>query len=57
MIAYVDRDDPYTWKGIAICAILMVSIFANSIFTHTFMHTCMVAGLRARTIVNAVVYR
>ena len=57
LIDFVGSDDPHVWKGIVLAACMLVVNFTFSILLNNFLHLAFAAGTKARSLVNAVVYR
>ena len=57
LIKYVEDRDPYTWKGVVLAAALFLSQLAISVCLHNFLYYNTLSGTRARSILNAVIYR
>ena len=57
LIQFIVSGDPNTWKGLLIASLMLLSTFFYSIFINNFTYYGMVAGMRARTQMNAAVYR
>ena len=57
LLSWLDSNDPYQWKGYALCAILLVGNIVNSIITHVFFKLAGVTAMRVRTALTALVYR
>ena len=57
LISYIESGDPFLWKGIFISIAMLLNSFLNSILINNFLFFVFRAGARARTVVNAAVYR
>ena len=57
LIKYVEDRDPYTWKGVVLALSLFLSQIIISVCIHNFVYYNHLGGARARTILNAVIYR
>ena len=57
LIDFVGRNDPNTWKGILLAFGMLLTNFTYTILINNFLYYGVLAGLRARSMVNAAVYR
>ena len=57
LIDWVTSDDPYTWKGVFLAFVMLINTVISVLLFHWYANNCQVAGMRARTVLNAVVYQ
>ena len=57
LIDFVESGDPENWKGITIAACMLLVNFTFSVLINNFLHRGFIAGMKARSLVNAIVYR
>ena len=53
----MESKNPNTLDGLILSGTMLLVNFTMSLFLHNYLDIVMVAGLRARTILNAIVYR
>ena len=54
---YVDMDDEEDWKGYMLATMMLVSLSHLSFLFNSYFWFGNVAGMKARSLINAVVYR
>ena len=57
LIDFMESGDPNNWKGFAVIIGMMMGNMIYSLVINNYLHYIYVAGMKARSIVNAVVYR
>ncbi len=57
LIRFVDSGDVFTWKGVLMSILFLINNLATSILLHWWLFTNWNQAMRARTLVNALVYR
>ena len=57
LISFIESGDSQIWKGLTIAGCMLVVNFTQSVLIQNFLFTASMAGMRARSIVNAAVYR
>ena len=57
LLAYIQNGDQYTWKGVVIAFVMLLSSFIYYSLMQRFMYHGYNAGMNLRTIVTSAVYR
>lgn len=57
LISYIGSGDSNLWKGVVLSVLMLLSSFLHSLFANSRIFYSFLCGARARSVVNAAVYR
>ncbi|XP_041363039.1 multidrug resistance-associated protein 1-like isoform X2 [Gigantopelta aegis] len=57
LIQFVKNKEEYVWHGYLYASALLVCAVVQSLILHQYFHSCLVLGMRLRTVIIAAVYR
>ena len=57
LIQFTKNKEEYEWRGYMYAALLLVTAMLQSVFLHQYFHSCLVLGMRLRSVIISAVYR
>ena len=57
LIQFTKNKEEYEWRGYLYAALLMVTALLQSLVLHQYFHSCLVLGMRLRSVIISAVYR
>ena len=57
LIQFTKNKEEYEWRGYMYAVLLMVTAMLQSLVLHQYFHSCLVLGMRLRSVIISAVYR